>query len=487
MVRSAFFVFLILATVSTYAESKKIQLTQKDVAELVLKQGPKTKEVNDTFLQNRIIPAKARLGYDWTATAATGYEFDKTQQFSPSTIPGSNYRRLISTLSLSKSFTSGSVLGIDYSRLSQKATYDYIVPDVTPTGPTSLTQDLFDVTLEQYLLGNAFGRADRATIDSADKTFEAAKVLRANSLQDVVLETIQAYWDAYVAKETLQESLSSRDRYKNLVKQVKRKTSFGYSAPGELAQAQAEYEGLVQKVKSASTDYLTKTEALATLLNLPPDTDIEFKVDTKVPELPSLPPVKVDDLRVIRAQKLLVDAAKADLTASRSKSYPDVNFVGKVYSSGYDETSGGSFSSAASGVHPRYYAGLKFQYNFGSNYQNEDILNKKVTKELQETVLSRKKMEQNDALAEAQREVQSTYAIVQSAIQQNDYRVKAARELSNAYGQGRTDIKVLIDAINNQFATEVALSQAIGNYQFALNKWAATRDELIPDSTGGEQ
>lgn len=465
----------------------KVKLSQKTVAETVLKQGHKSQEVNLTFLQQRFEMAKVFKEYDWTIKAQMGYEHDKLQQFSPRTVLGSSYKRWVTETTLAKPFaTTGTLFQLEYKRTSQNAYYSSLSSGdpLVPSGPTSLTQDLFTFTIEQKLLNNFFGLADRAKLRAAEETFKAQAVSRTDSLQTVVLDTIKAYWDAYVAKETFQEALSSRDRYKKLVSQVKQKAGYGYAKPGELSQVQAELEGQEQAVKKASIDYLAKEEALVTLLNLDPETEVEFEVEDTVPPVPKLNPVEIGRLRAMRAQKLRVDSARDQWTASKSIAYPELNLVGKLYSSGYDETASGSLSEATGGTHPKYYVGAKLVYNFGSNYQNEDILNKKITRELEETKLARQQLEQMDTLSQAERAVQANYAVVQSAIAQNSFRAKAAQELNRSYGQGRTPIKELIDAINNQFNTEVALSRAIGDYQIALNQWAAVRDELIPDDKG---
>jgi outer membrane protein TolC len=469
---------------ATAPARNKVKLSQKAVAETVLKQGHKSQEANLTFLQQRFEMAKVFKDYDWSLEAEMGYEYDKLQQFSPRTVIGSSYKRWITKTTLKKPFaTTGTLFQLDYGRTSQNSYYSTLASGdpLVPTGPTSLTQDLFTFTIEQKLLNNFFGYADRAKLRAAEETFKAQEVSRTDSLQTVVLDTIKAFWDAYVAKETFQEALSSRDRYKRLVGQIKQKASYGYAKPGELSQVQAEYEGQEQAVKKASTDYLAKEENLVTLLNLEPGTEVEFAVDQAIPPVPKLTPVEVEKLRLMRAQQFRANAARDQLSVSKSIAYPELNLVGKLYSSGYDETASASLSAATSGTHPKYYVGAKFVYSFGSNYQNEDILNKKVTHELEETTLARQKLEQMNLLSQAERSVQSNYAIVQSAIAQNDFRAKAAQELTRTYGQGRTPIKELIDAINNQFNTEVALSRAIGDYQIALNQWAAVRDELIPD------
>jgi hypothetical protein len=109
-------------------------------------------------------------------------------------------------------------------------------------------------------------------------------------------------------------------------------------------------------------------------------------------------------------------------------------------------------------------------------------LNKKYAKDLAEVRLSRATQENADAQAQAQRQVQATYAAVLSTAEQKKYREKALAELNRSFNQGRTDISIYIDAMNKFSLAEIQYSRAIGDYQTALNEWAATRDELIPDA-----
>lgn len=465
---------------------KEITLNQKTVAELVLKQGPKTMEVNLKYQQFRLEPVKALSAYDWQLLVETGFEYDKTVGLLSNSNQATDvkYERYKTTASLKKPFTTGTILGLELSRLSQKAEADGFTSN--PPVPEQ-TADLAGLTLEQSLLGNFFGVADRGTVNAAELTFQANNIARANELEDVVLEAIRQFWNSYVAQENFKEAVNSRDRYKKLVDAVKRKTSLGYSNPGDLPQVQAEFETREQKVKTASTDYLANLENLITLLALEPGTEIKFEVPKDIPAVPKLVEKKVEELRSIRSQKLKVEAADESLDAAESLSYPSLNFVGKVYTSGSDDSAENSYSELASGTRPKYYAGLKFAYNFGSDIQNETVINRKLTKDLEQTRLQRQLSEAQDLEAQAQRNVQAAYAIALSTEKQKGFREKASQELNRSYNQGRTDISVLITAMNNFFDSEVQYSRAVGDYAIALNEWAAARDELIPDDSASSE
>ncbi|QLY24614.1 TolC family protein [Bdellovibrio sp. KM01] len=483
-------ILLLCATSTAWAQQpvaapKVITLTQKKVAELALQQGYRTKEVNLQYQQFKLPYAETLAKYDWLLNAATGYEQDKQAQLltSPTMDPHNKIERYNTTFSLQKPFTTGTLATLELSRLSLNADYDTAI--ATPP-PDNQTLDRAGIILEQAILGNFFGVADRGTVNAAEQNYQASEILRANDLENVVLEAVRQFWQAYIAQENFREAVSARDRYKKLVETVRRKTSLGYSNPGDLPQAQAELETREQTVKLTSTDYLASVENLLTALALDPKSEVKFEMSAALPAMPSLPPKATEDLRAIRSQKLKVSAAEESLSASKSLSYPTLNVVGKAYTTGVGEKSEDSYSEVTGGSRPDYYIGLRFAYNFGSDIQNERIVYNKLNRDLEQTRLQRQMVEVVDANTQAERKAQAAYSIAQSAEKQKAFRERAVTELNRSYSQGRTDINNLIIALNNSFTAEIQYITAVGNYHIALNEWAASRDELIPDEQPSE-
>ncbi|MFP5520480.1 MAG: TolC family protein [Bdellovibrionia bacterium] len=479
MVKKLFFILATLgvATATQAGEGAKLSLSQKDIAELVLKQGLKAKEVDLKYQQLRFSTAQELTKYDWKLNVETGFEYDKSATFSTN---DTKYERLRTLLGVNKSFITGTNLGLEFSRLSQK--FDQGSLQFSQT-PASATLDSVGLTLQQSILGNFLGATDRAQLAAVELNFQANSLLRADELQDAVLEGIRLFWNSYVAQENFRETMASRDRYKKLVDTVRRKSGYGYTSPGELTQVQAELEVREQAVKKASIDYLANLENLQLFLDLPRGTEIEFVIPQQIPPLPSLAQKDISQVRELRSQQLKVEAAQAAYDAAQNKSYPQVNLVGRIYATGADETVEGSLPKALSGSNPKYYAGVQLTYNFGSDFQTEDIINKKSVYELEKTRLYRQKLEVSDREAQAQRKVAASFAIAESAKKQKEFRDKTVTELQRSYNQGRTDIRNLIEALNSYFNAEVQLTRALGDYQIALNEWAAIRDELIPDTT----
>ncbi len=454
-----------------------ISLSQKDVAELVLKQGRRTQEINLQYQQLRLSVAQSLAPFQWDLLVTSGLTFDKSVGLS--TTAYDKTESLISDVTLSKSFITGTNLGFEYKRTSFKG-------DVNANGTAATrsvgTQDLLGLNMTQDLWANAFGIADRGDVDSAALTYKASAILRSNDLENLVLDTIRVFWTAYVSEQNFKEAITSRDRSKKLADAVRKKSGFGYANPGELSQALAEYEGKAQNVKNASTSYLQNLDILNTILSLPENCEVKFQVSETIPPVPQLPEKNQEDLRIIRSGKLSVEAAQRAYDSAKSKDAPRLQLVGKIYSYGVQDDGNGAYSDMVSGSHPQYYAGVKFEYPFGADLLSETRLNRKYSKDLAEVRLSRVTQENTDAQAQAQRKVQASYAAVLSTAEQKKYREKALQELTRSFNQGRTDISIYIDAMNNLTTAEIQYSQAIGNYQTALNEWAATRDELIPDA-----
>lgn len=513
MVNSLIALFMTAAV----AAPNTITLSQKDVAELVLKQGYATKEITASYEQLYLQVAQARAGVgsgatvataasssttatgaaatgttggaggaggsggntiggplDWSLTLEGGYLHDKSESLTrPVNDTTTKYRQTSAVLS--KSLLTGTALAFSFNRNSMKN------DSLDPNAETQLTADTFGISLEQSLLGNSFGYGTRAKINRAELSYESAMTLRTNELEDAVLAGIRQFWNTYVAQENFRESIASRDRYGKLVSAVRRKNSLGYSAPGEFSQVQAEYENRVQEVKSASAAYLENLDRFLTMLSLPPGTEINFNVPTDPPPVPKLTGVEIEGLRTVRAQDLRRRSAEAGVTSAKSDQKPTLNLVGRYTTSGVDESSERSYSELTAASKPQYYVGLRFGYTFGNNLRDETVRAARAALLLEETRLARTRAESRDELENAERKVGSTYAIAASAREERNYREKAVQELTRTYNQGRTEIRTLIDAMNNLFATEVKAVRALGDYQIALNEWAASRDELIPE------
>jgi outer membrane protein TolC len=473
------FCLVILTTSTSLSQQAKLILTQRKAAEIALQNGPKAKETVYKYDGELADKPESNIplylsSYDWKTTLESGYEYDKTESFS---VSDARFARYQTTLSLDKSLLTGTKITAQLQRLSQQSEYF----GSNNTTSNSRTLDLFSLGFEQNIWRNGFGRADRAGFRAVEYSANANQIMKVSDLQTVVLEAIREFWRAYVAQENFKEAMAARERYEKLVDSIKRKNAVGYARPGEYAQVQAELETRIQNAKRTSLTYLSEMDALLTMLNLESSTEVELKISDELMAPPQMQPLDAETSRVVRSQKLSAQSSEEKLKAAKSQTGVGISLVGRVGSSGVDPDANIAFSQMSGGSRSEYYAGIKIAYSFGSGQLSEQVKNKNLIQLLNQTKLERIRNEQINLLQLAERKVQTTYAVAQSFLKEKDFREKTVRELTATYNQGRTDINTYIDALNKYFSTKSNYLISVGDYQIALNEWAASRDELIPD------
>jgi outer membrane protein TolC len=475
MVKVCLYALFLVPSFASAAQTTTLTLTPKEVAELILKQSYRAEEINIKSQTARLDYATAKRNYDFTLSADSGFTTSKFESASNTGLIKDEF--YTTNVTLSKPFSTGTKADLTLTRTSDRPTFS--------AGATTVyadsTKDVIGLSLKQNLLKNFFGNSDRASLRSAEAEFQASQIDRITNLQDLVLEGVRNFWSTYVAQETFQEAINSRDRYQKLVASVKKKSGYGYTSPGELSQVQAELELKERTVKNESVNYLTSLDSLLTLLKLPKGSDIKFSVPTEIPAPPKALAVDIESLRPLKAKKLNLDSWNEKTKVAKSDTFPDVSLVGKVYQQGLDENPNESYNEMTAGTHPQYYIGVAIEHKFGSGYNDENLLNKKLQRDLSQSLLDRARLELSDLESYHVRKIQATYAISLSAKAERSLREKASQELNKSYTQGRTSITDLINSLNKYFESEVQYTRAIGDYQIALNEWAAFKDELIPD------
>ena len=127
--------------------------------------------------------------YQWTLAATSGLLFDKSVGLTSSVYDKTE--NLTTNVKLSKSFITGTDLSFEYKRTSFKGDTNALS---TANTRSVGTQDLLGVNLAQDLWANSFGIADRGDTDAASLTYKASAILRTNDLENLVLDSVRAFW-----------------------------------------------------------------------------------------------------------------------------------------------------------------------------------------------------------------------------------------------------------------------------------------------------
>lgn len=459
-------------------KARALELSPQDVVDLALKQSLQVKQTAQDAAKAEAEAETLRGPYDLKFLLTPMYTYTEAQNLAGTANPVDRSFTVFS--SLTKAISTGTTLGLEFNRVEQQSTLSAFSSSLRRDRAASSSILL---SIRQAVWRNIFGQADRAVLAAADGRTVIAKLQREESLEDVILQSLSLYWNAYVGEVQLREIDAARLKYDELVKAVRRKAGFNLSSPGELPRLEAEYAAADSRVKLSSQTYLASLDTLRTALQLDPSETIRFQASPQevkdLPLVPKLAAVDVTKLRPIRIAKIQRENAERDRTAAYSQSRPKLDLIAKAGATGTDETADLAFSKMTSATGPTYVIGLELEWPFDSS----DFRGKRAVAEAgYQTSMLKLKLAQDglrDTLLANERSVVANREAAVASIEIVGRRTQVVKELESSYRQGRTPLVELIRAFNDLFTAQQDRARAVGNYMIALNQWAAARDELV--------
>lgn len=471
--------FLVVLSGSSCAFA--LELGPQDVVDLAIKQGPSVRQSELIAQQAEGAAERLRGPYDLVLTVNPTYEYNEALTLTGTGNP--NDKTLTILAGLSKKFSTGTSLSLDYNRISQNSTLSAFTANLRRP---DAALDSVQFSIRQALWRNILGESDRAILDQLDGRILAARLQREESLEDAILGSLQAYWNAYVAETQLRETTAARQKYEELVKAVRRKAGYNLSTPGELPRLEAEFEAADKNVKLTSAAFLASLDTLRTNLQIDPKESIVFKASTSkasdIPVIPSLSAVDVEKLRPVVISKISMENAEKNKQSQASLSRPRLDLVARARSTGVDETSDLAFSKMTSGTTPTYAIGVELEWPLDSSLFRGTRAEADATYQIAQIDFKLAQDRTRDALMNAERSAVANREAALSAIEIVTKRSRVVRELETSYRQGRMPLVELIRSFNELFAAQQDRARAVGNYMIALNQWAAVRDELVKNT-----
>jgi outer membrane protein TolC len=467
-----------VVTLMAAAPVPVLKITPQMVVDQVLREGTSAKAAE---LQAKIATynLETALGiYDIQLTGKSGYEQTEAQNMT-FTNDVMDRTFTFSTL-LQKKLSTGTTVGLGLDHTFQNATLNAFAS--TARKPT-VTADVLTLTVRQALLANSFGRADRLNIEIAEANAATAKDSLRENLEGVILNGLTLFWNAYVAQEQFKQNLSARDKYDQLVKNVRRKAGFNLSTPGELPRLEAELNNTEARVKTSSADYLSSVESLLTSMRLNQKAQVEFIVSGDLPPVPQLKACTIDDLRTVRVANVNAQNAERNFESVKNQGLPKLDLVAKGQTTGVEEERERAIAEMTGGRYPTYFVGVEFSMAFDSNALHGQTEAARTQVEVARNNLTIQKDTARDQINALERAVVANHENAKMAQETVEFRGKVVKELEVSYRQGRQPLVELIRAYNDLFAAELDRARAVGQYHISLNQLAAARDELI----GGQQ
>lgn len=476
MIKLTFPVIFVFATQQLHAA---VQLSPQDVVDRVLANSIEKLNIDNEREINNQQLYEAMGTFDWGLETTLDYESAEREPLGP--FETEKDETVNASFKIGKKLRTGTESSISYTRASTRSELNSFL--VQANQLNSRTIDLVTLEVMQPLLNNFWGGVDhrRELVQKAlAKGYDKKRI---EDLEQLLVESLEFYWKTYSASKSLQAALSSRDRYKKLVKVVERKKRLGFALPGELYQIKAEYEAQDRKVKEVSRDYLIQLDQLYRRLRADEPEDIEFDFGNELPPFPSLAPVNIETLRPIEMAQQDVKAQELNKRSVDSANIPELNLTGKVAYRGADENASDAPADLGSFNSPIYFVGVEFRTFLGSAAQDGAQQIARAQLSNAKLMLEKKRLEMKDLLRSSELIAKNAFQNANSSRQVVDFRKKALKQIESAYRQGRRDLTEVINANTQLLQAETQLSIDISNYQISLNKLSSARDSLIDDYT----
>lgn len=473
MLRICFLLTMAIAlNVSAAPTSLKIQ----DVAEMALKKGLYQKDIELNYQKSEISLLLTESNFD-TQFGIKGQRED-SKAVAPGALTNPRDQTQSFGLGLSRKFVTGSMLGIDYSYVHRESDLSNFMKSagLSPIQYYHLTT----LTFKQDLLNNAFGFKDRRQSLAANLQFERAQFEREEASEELVLQAIKLYLDAFFAQENLKQNLAARDKYLLLYKNIQQKNKMGFDDRSELIKTKAELQNQEKNVKSATLLYQTLIDKLYTILNSPQPTEVVFEVpEVTTPPILKNTETKIENLRKSKSIELLVEATLAEKEAAANNEGASLNFFTQAAFSGLDKTNSVAVTQMSQQEKPKYTIGLEYAMRWGGSAQKAESISKLVAHE--EALNARQKVKNSlqELIETSERNLQSKYTIVINADETVKIWDEAMKSQERNHRFGRITTAELLMDYGSYFRAKSALSGAIADYQLALYEYQAARDELI--------
>lgn len=449
-------------------------LKPQDVVDTVLSKSLRAENIALDSQNDFVLMERALGGFDFNLKSSLGYEYKEAEALSGLSNPID--KTLTANLALSKKTIVGAQIEIGYLHQTQSSVLNSILSQAREP---QITLDSAYLQWRQNLWSNAFGLSDRIDLNIARHQFQSSDMNKQESTETLVLNSLQLFWETYVAQTKLKDSITARQMYKSLIGVVQKRGRFGLDKGGEYAQVMADYTDSDNAVKTASYEYLSKLKELERLMQDHFSEDVEFQIPELVPPLPRYKPVNIEELRPIKLAKMNLENATAKVRSVDWRNEPSLDLVARSTSTGMDTRANASYSELVSGTKPTYYVGLEFSTPLDSSNIRANEAEARVNLGRQNIQFKDSVQDVEVKLSLLERQLEQTFANANGALEVEKFRQRTVKEQETEYRQGRLPLRDLLETYRRFFDSQTQRVQAIGNYHVTLNQMAAQRDELV--------
>lgn len=323
-----------------------------------------------------------------------------------------------------------------------------------------------------YILYDGGGR--QAAVDEARQALFSANLTHNATIQNVLLQVIQTYYQYLNSKALLEAEQTAYKAAQASLDAAEQRHQAGVATVADVLQAKAALSQIQLTIETIKGQIQVIRGALATAAGLP--ANVTFDVESRPVELSI--PLKTRDVETLITRAM---AQRPDLSAMRAEVKLSQAHIRKVQAAGSPTLSLGSSVSGAFNSHARGFGdnvavGISLNFPLFTGYTHTfNVMQAKAQAE--QTREQYRTLEQEITL-----QVWSSYYNLQTA----DQRIKAAKDLLDsasqsydvALGRYKAGVGNVVDLLNAQSVLENARAQSIS----ARTDWYLALAQLVHDT-----
>ncbi|RYZ70560.1 MAG: TolC family protein [Proteobacteria bacterium] len=282
-----------------------------------------------------------------------------------------------------------------------------------------------------------------------------------------------------MAERNHRQNLNTQKRYEDLIKDVRRRKGYALTSPAELPRLEAEMQTSQALERTSWVDYTNAVNNLLVALRIQTNETVSLFIPPEIPAMPQLPGLDPTTMRAVKVAETNRRNAELNLTAVESQVRPTIDLVARARTTGSDPNHETARLEMGQGNHPTYFVGVELVAPLWSEANRGLIADARVQKMIAENDAVVAVDNTKRLLNEAALTAQARFEVVNLASTTVEKRERVVTEIERAYRQGRQQLVEVIRAYNDLSQARFDRATAVGNYNLALLRLSAARDELV--------
>ncbi|MBX7057776.1 MAG: TolC family protein [Leptospirales bacterium] len=338
--------------------------------------------------------------------------------------------------------------------------------------------------LQQELLRNSFGYAQRRLNDIYRNRAQIDRETLQYDLTRLVVQTLVNYWSLSIAEENLRTADELLRNTRNIRTITAQKRNIGLAEAFEVNQWNALVAGAELRLDQARLERNNKRRELLRNLNLDPELELSGAT-----QLPSNPPqemsVDADLLQAyntrpdFRSIRLQMENARRAAEIADNQLLPSVSVGGSYSSRDYGRHAQTSWNEVSNGRYPDYSVQFKVEYPLWNESAEVDVRNAHISLRqlsLQEEELRR---QIHDEVLQGQEAIRTAYSGLQKARLAVEETNRFYQGLVARYRQGRFTAVAVKEALDALVQARQGGTEALINYNISLLRYELTRNTVF--------